>query len=425
MALGGTSSGSRGWLGFLLVLLSLVVEGFDLQAANMAAPNIVSSFGITRADIGPLLSASLFGVLLGAMFLAPLGDRYGRRAIIIGACAAYGLLSLVAAVATSIPQLVALRFLIGIGIGAVLPNALALGGELAPPRLLATATGMIGIGITLGGTIAGAAAGILFQLGYGWQGVFFAGGVLPLVIAALLWLGLPESPAFLAGGAPQARASGRVTALLAPARRPVTLAIWLTFALVLMVAYLLTAWIPLVINAQGYSESQAAWIATIGHGGGMIGGVIASLALARWKWGVVTIFATAAAITLALLASAEWGVAMLSTLIVLQGVFAVGTQNALNGSAGATYPAGMRALGLGWALGVGRVGSVIGPLAGSAALLLGLATPRHFFMLPIVPLLIAAMLALYLYRATNAFSDREDIGLSPQNAPSIRIHPGD
>lgn len=394
----------RGWGGFILILLALVVEGFDLQAANMAAPAIVRSFGITRAEIGPLLSASLFGVLIGAMTIAPLGDRFGRRAIIIGSCVAYGLLSLIAAVATSITELVVLRFLIGIGIGAVLPNALALAGELAPPRLLASATGMIGIGITLGGTIAGAAAAILMPT-HGWQGVFFAGGVLPLLIAVLLWFGLPESPALDRGKARPR--GGNVTMLLTPAHRAITLAIWGAFALVLMIAYLLTGWIPLVINAQGYSESEAAWIATVGHGGGMIGGVIASLMLARWQWPVVAVFATAAAFMMALLASGDWGAAMLSTLLLFQGVFTVGTQNALNGSAGATYPAHMRALGLGWALGIGRVGSVVGPLAGSAALMLGLHTPRLFFLLPIVPLLIAAVLALYLTRATKTHAPGE------------------
>ncbi|MBO9581049.1 MAG: MFS transporter [Sphingobium sp.] len=395
----GTISAGRSWLGFLLVLLSLVVEGFDLQAANMAAPNIVSSFGITRADIGPLLSASLFGVLLGAMFLAPLGDRFGRRTIIIGACTAYGVLSLIAAVATGITELVALRFLIGIGIGAVLPNALALGGEMAPQRLLATATGMIGIGITFGGTVAGAVAAILFKQGYGWREVFMAGGVLPLIIAALLWLGLPESPALKRG---EVRSGGNVLTLLAPGERAKTFAIWLAFGLVLMINYLLTGWIPLIINAQGYSQSEAAWIATAGHGGGVIGGVIASLALARWRWPVVGAFAAMAALVMILLAGADWGATALTALIVLQGVFIVGTQNALNGSAGATYPAETRALGLGWALGVGRVGSVVGPLAGSAALMLGLGQPREFFFLPIVPLLVAAALAAYLTRATKS-----------------------
>ncbi len=127
--------------------------------------------------------------------------------------------------------------------------------------------------------------------------------------------------------------------LLTPDNRGKTLAIWGSFSLVLMVAYLLTGWIPLVINDQGYSQSESAWIATVGHAGGMVGGVMASLLLARWQWPVVAVFATVAAGTMALLASAEWGVVGLTILIVVQGVFAVGTQNALNGSAGATYPA--------------------------------------------------------------------------------------
>jgi MFS transporter, AAHS family, 4-hydroxybenzoate transporter len=396
---GTATSGARSVLGFTLVILSLIVEGFDLQAANMAGPSILAFFEITRAEIGPLQSANLFGVLIGAVLLAPLGDRFGRRTIIISSCAAYGVISLIAAFATTLPQLIGLRFLIGIGIGAVLPNALALAGELAPPRLLAMTTGMIGIGITFGGTLAGAAAAILMP-SYGWQGVFIAGGVLPIFIAFLLWLGLPESPALSAHSENEPR-GGNIGVLLTPEHRNKTLAIWAAFWLVLMIAYLLTSWIPLVINDQGYTPSQSAWIATLGHGGGIIGGVIASLALARWRWPVVAVFATVASITMALLGSANWGVWALTILIVLQGIFTVGTQNALNGSAGATYPAQIRALGLGCALGFGRVGGILGPLVGSAALLLGLSTPRHFFLLPILPLLIAAGLAIYLSRITK------------------------
>jgi MFS family permease len=116
---------------------------------------------------------------------------------------------------------------------------------------------------------------------------------------------------------------------------------------------------------------------------------------------VVAIFATIAALAMLLLASRNWDAGTLAALVALQGFFSVGTQNGLNGSAGAHYPARTRALGLGWALGMGRVGSILGPLAGSAAVLLGLGAPRHFFYLPIVPLLIAALLALYLTRATR------------------------
>ena len=394
---------TRGWFGFLLVTLSLIVEGFDLQAANFAGPAIIEDFGISKAELGPLLSASLFGVLFGAIFLAPLGDRYGRRTIIIWCCFGYGLISLIAAFGTTITQLVILRFLIGIGLGAVLPNALALAGEFAPEKLLAAAAGLVGIGITFGGTLAGAVAAILFRHGYGWQEVFLAGGILPLSIAVLLWFALPESPAFLRGEV-QERAQqkqGNVMLLLTPAERGKTIAIWISFTLVLMIAYLLTGWIPLVIKEQGFSTETATWLATAGHGGGVFGGVVASFMLARRQWPVVALFAAMAAAFMLLLALRSWDVTMLTILLVLQGFFTVGTQNGLNGSTGAAYPPSMRTLGLGWALGLGRVGSIIGPLAGSGALLLGMGAPHHFFYLPIIPLLIAAALAIYLTRITK------------------------
>jgi AAHS family 4-hydroxybenzoate transporter-like MFS transporter len=393
---------SRGWGGFVLILLALVVEGFDLQAANFAAPSILEDFGITRAQIGPLLSASLVGVLVGAVFIGPLGDRIGRRTILIACCLAYGLLSLAAALAASLAQLIALRFLIGIGLGAVLPNALALAGELAPRRHLARATGLVGIGITFGGVVAGAAAAQLLPA-HGWPALFVAGGLLPIGIAGLLWIGLPESPALAtrAAGAPAAGGSG-VKAILAPPLRDRTFAIWLIFALVLMVVYLLTGWVPLLIRDQGYSTATASWIATASHAGGVAGGIVASLLLSRRSWTVVALFAGLAALALGAIALRDWGIAGLSLLLVLVGFFSTGTQNGLNGSCGATYPAAMRASGLGWALGMGRIGSIAGPLAGSLAILAGLAAPRHFFLLPVVPLAIACLLALWLARRTAA-----------------------
>jgi len=388
----------RGWGGFLLILLALVVEGFDLQAANFAAPSIVEHFGIGRAEIGPLLSASLVGVLIGALTIGPLGDRLGRRTILIACCVGYGLISLVAAFATSLGQLIALRFLIGVGLGAVLPNALALAGELAPRRHLARAMGLVGIGISFGGVVAGAVAAQFLPL-YGWPSLFIAGGLLPIAIALMLWIGLPESPALAPADTPRDGASG-VRAILAPERRAITLAIWACFALVLMVVYLLSGWIPLLVKDQGYSTAAASWIATGAHAGGVVGGIFASLMLSRRSWSVVALFAGLAAVSLAIVALRDWGAVSLSLLLVMVGFFSTGTQNGLNGSGGATYPAGMRATGLGWALGMGRVGSILGPLVGSLALLLGLHDPRSFFILPVVPLLIAAALALWLARRT-------------------------
>lgn len=388
-----TDKPARGWGGFLLILLALVVEGFDLQAANFAAPSILEAFKLTRAQIGPLLSASLFGVLIGAVFIGPLGDRIGRRTILIACCVVYGLFSLAAAFASSLTQLIVLRFLIGVGLGAVLPNALALAGELAPARHLARATGLVGIGITFGGVVAGAVAAHFLPT-HGWPSLFIAGGVLPIAIALLLWLALPESPAFVFN--PEAHEKTGVRTILTPAYRARTLVMWITFALVLMTVYLVSGWVPLLVKDQGYSTATASWIATGTHAGGVAGGICASIMLSKRHWRVVAVFAALSAVTCLVLAAVDWGMGALIALLLVLGFFGTGTQNGLNGSAGATYPAAIRASGLGWALGLGRVGSILGPLAGSAAILLGLTQPRHFFFLPVLPFAIAALLALWL-----------------------------
>ena len=137
------------------VLRQAVPGGNSIQAANFAAPAIVKSLGIAKADVGPLLSASLLGVLFGAALIGPLGDRLGRKRLIMGGCLAYGLLSFAAAACGTLWELIVLRFLIGLGLGGVLPNALALASELARRGSEATAAGLIGIGITFGGVLAG------------------------------------------------------------------------------------------------------------------------------------------------------------------------------------------------------------------------------------------------------------------------------
>ena len=392
--------GGRSALHFGLILLALVVEGFDLQAANFAAPDVLDSFGRARAEAGPFLSASLVGVLVGAALVGPLGDRIGRKRVIVTCCLGYGLLTLLSVAAQSFMQLVALRFLVGIGLGGVLPNALALAGELAKPANRARAMALVGIGITLGGVVAGLVAARLIP-DYGWQALFVVGGVLPLVIALILWAALPESTA-LQTERPAGNERPGVRALFARGVASRTLAVWLIFASVLMCVYLLSGWIPLLMSDSGFSPEQAAVIGSAYHAGGVVGGVIASLLLTRGGWPVVVLFAGAAAFTLMVLGAREWSTAAVMALIVLVGLLVTGTQNAINGAGGNAYPAYTRATGLGWALGIGRLGSIAGPLVGSVAVVIGLNEPRHLFFVPVVPMLIAALTAAWLARATRS-----------------------
>lgn len=389
----------HGLRGFWLILIALIVEGYDLQAANFAAPAIVEAFELSRTQVGPLLSASLVGVLFGALFVGPLGDRFGRRRVLVGCCISYGLLSFVAAAAPNLPFLILLRALIGIGLGGFLPNALALAGELAPRGQQSMRTALVGLGITLGGVVAGALSARLMPA-YGWRSVFVAGGILPLLVAALLAIGLPDSPVLRPHmkGAAAMGMFGSVRALLRPANRAISVAIWIIFAAVLMNVYLLSGWIPLLMTDSGLSIADAAWVGTAYHAGGLGGGITASLILARRGWRTVTLSASLAAGVLLILAVHEWSREAVIVLIVALGFFVTGTQNAINGAAGASYPAEIRAAGLGWALGLGRLGSITGPLVGSLAIVLGISHPRQFFAIPILPLLVAAALAFWLGR---------------------------
>jgi len=397
-----TKRGARGWAGFLLIMLALVVEGFDLQAANFAAPDILKDFGLTRAQVGPLLSASLVGVFFGAVFIGPLGDRYGRRMILVLSCLSYGILSLIALMATNLTELIALRFLIGIGLGSVMPNALALAGEFAPQKHLARAMGMVGIGITFGGVVAGMVAAWLLPT-HGWHGIFFVGGILPIAIAAILWLALAESPVLTREAMAKA-GKWQLGAILSPLYRPRTLAIWGIYTFLLMCVYLLGGWIPLLIEDQGYSPRIAALVATAYHGGGVAGGITASLLLSERYWRILALFSGLAALCLAALAATVWELWPLAILITLAGALVTGTQNCINGSTGASYPPEIRAAGLGIALGFGRIGSVMGPLAGSLVVMLGFGAPRHFFILPVLPLAIVCLLGLWLARHTGQTS---------------------
>jgi len=388
------------WLVIGLLLLALVSEGYDLQAASFAAPSILVDLGITQAEIGPMLSASLAGVLIGAIAIGPLGDRLGRKRLIVSGCFAYGVFTLLAALVNSLWPLIILRLLVGIALGGVLPNALALAAELVRPGREAMAAALIGIGITFGGMVAGLAGAVLLPV-YGWRAMFVLGGVLPLVIAGMLQRLLTESPVYLAhrGEGREARQSSvSVVALFRDGMAARTLAIWLIFMAVLMCVYLLTGWIPLLLTQQGFDVGQAALVAAAYQGGGVLGGIVASLLLQRQGWSTVVGFASLACISLGFLIGNVGSTTVLVGGVIATGFFITGMQNAINGAGGVSYPPSLRANGLGWALGIGRIGSIGGPLLGSLAIMLGMTQARQLFALALPPLAIAALAALWLSR---------------------------
>ena len=176
-------------------LLAMMADGFDLLNASIAGPAIIKEWGISRAALGPVFSASLVGFLVGAPFFGYLGDRYGRRVAIISSLLFVGASTLASAWATDLQELLWLRFISGLALGGVLPNVIALNAEFTPKRLRATALVVMLTGIPLGGAVPGLVGATLMPA-YGWPVIFIIGGIVPLVVGLCMIVAIPDSIKF-------------------------------------------------------------------------------------------------------------------------------------------------------------------------------------------------------------------------------------
>lgn len=373
---------------FLLCALVLFVDGFDVQGITYVVPTITREWGLVRGQLWPALTAGLVGVMLGAMLLAPLADRVGRRRVIVYSCVAFGALTLLTLAADSLLSLVVLRFLTGLGLGSALPNALGLASEYAPHKHRALVVMFVGSGISLGAIAAGIAATQLVGP-FGWRAMFVVGGLLPLALAVLLASGLPESIRFAALLANRRDEAKRLLRKLAPAldndidvvsyytpagkatvldlfaggRGVATLCLWIAFFMSLLNVYLAINWLPTSLEASGYTAVQASGMTTVYHVGGVVGTYAFGITMDRLgAHRMVFVALLLAGVGFYTFATAtdmpQWPT---TAVLALAGVGVIGAQVGVNALATITYPVAMRATGLGWALGVGRVGSIVGP----------------------------------------------------------------
>jgi len=412
---------------FLLCAAVLFADGFDVQGITYVAPAISQDWGLARGAFGPTFSAGLLGVLLGAIFIAPLADRIGRRRIMTAACVAFGLCTLATLTAGSLATLLPLRLLTGLGLGAAIPNAIALASEYAPKRWRATTVMFVASGLSVGSVVAGIAASRLIPT-VGWPAIFVIGGVLPLLLAAALGRWLPESLRFLAAlhereadarrwfaaltGTPVAAdarlvaddaEAGKATVvdLFRERRARSTVLLWIAFFMSLLNVYLTVNWLPTSLNASGFSVSDAALLTSIYHSGGVAGiyalGLLMDRVGARPMLVAAFVLAAAGFYTFATMPHLSRGV--MTAVLIATGFGVVGAQGGINTIASMFYPVAMRSTGLGWALGVGRVGSIVGPTIGGL-ILAGAANPRSAYLVCIAPALVgAACVALLSWRA--------------------------
>jgi MFS transporter, AAHS family, 4-hydroxybenzoate transporter len=379
----------------LICAAVLFLDGFDTQAIGYVAPALAKEWGLTKASLGPVFSAGLFGLMIGALLFGPLADRIGRRRIIIFSTLAFGIGTFATAFIQDVNSLLAIRFLTGLGLGGAMPNAIAMTSEFNPRRRRATMVMIMFCGFSVGAALGGLLAAALIPQ-FGWRSVFVVGGVVPLLLVPILAQRLPESVRFLVltGRAPQrvAELLGCISpkASFAPATRfvvhepelagipvlhlfrggrtLVTLLLWVVFFMSLLDLYFLSNWLPTVLNDLGASVSEAAVIGSMLQVGGIVGTFALGSIIDRFSFRALALVYFIAVFAVGAIGHLGHSAILVTLAIFAAGFCIVGGQIAANALAAAFYPTAVRATGVGWALGIGRVGSIVGPLVGGALL---------------------------------------------------------
>lgn len=420
-----------------------LVDGFDAQSIGFVAPVLAKEWGATPAAFGPVFSASLVGMMTGALSLGPVADRFGRKLAAILAVAFMGVFTLATMTCTSIESLLVIRFLTGVGLGGALPNCVALSGEYAPARWRATAIGAMFCGFPLGAMLGGLLAARIIPA-FGWKSVFLVGGIIPLILIPVLAILLPESIRYLVARRKQpariltllrkiepnvqATESSNFTIrettsdgvaiseLFSHGRLLGTLLLWVSFFANLLLYYFLINWPPLLLQQAGLSLSNAILLTALLNFGGILGTIVFARSLDRtgnsrilvWAFVGCTVFTI-------VLGYAGANIPVLIGTVFIVGFCANGALNNLSAVAANLYPTNIRATGIGWGLGFGRVGSIAGPMIGSW-LLLAKVELAHLFSIIALPSLFAAVAMFVLNLRTSSTSTMASAGVEAVTA---------
>lgn len=389
----------RQWLLVVLCFLIVAADGMDVAIMGFLAPSIIQEWEISRAGFGWVMSAAPVGLVIGALTAGPLSDRVGRKTVLLVSVFVFGLCSLLTAFTHSVEAMVVMRLLTGIGLGAAMPNTTTLLSEYLPERRRSLLITVMFIGFGVGSAIVGFAAGWMIPH-WGWRSVLVAGGVLPLALLPLLAFYLPESVRLMiVRGVPDERIAktlGQVcrvrfdatVSFFAPeppvqSQKPIgvlfsdgykviTISLWVTYFMGLLVIYLITGWLPTLMKDAGLPISQAANIVAMFQTGGIVGAVLTGWIMDKVK--PTLVIGTAylgGAICVLGMGNAGATSDLMPLWMLAAGFFMNGAQTGLNAFAPASYPTIARATGVSWMQGMGRFGSILGSAVGGILLGVG------------------------------------------------------
>ena len=394
--------------------LIIIFDGYDLVIYGVVLPTLMKDWGLTALQAGLLGSCALLGMMVGALAFGSLSDRIGRRKAITTCVVLFSGVTFINGFARTPEEFALCRLIAGIGIGGVMPNVIALMNEYSPNRLRGRLISIIFAGYAVGGMIS-AALGMLLIPTWGWSSVFFVAAV-PLFVLPLLVRQLPESINFLlrkgqvnsaqqllqsaepsytpqpddtfhleAGQAPKVS----IVQIFQDGRLTNTLLLWLAFCCSLLMIYGISAWLPKLMSTAGYGVNSSIGFLLVLNFGAIIGSVFGGWLADRFGLGrVLLCFLVSSSVVLSLMA-VKGPLPVLYVLIAIAGGGTFGAQILANAFAVQYYPAHIRSTGLGWAMGIGRIGAIIGPMLGAA--LHGAQLPMEFsFLAFAIPGLIGA-----------------------------------
>lgn len=421
-----------------LCALLIFFDGFDLQAISYAAPAVSKALGISRPMLGPVFSAGLAGLTAGALVFGLLGDRWGRKTVFILCGLVFGLASFGTATAGSLQALLIWRLAAGFGLGGATPIAITIATDYCPKHWRAALTMIMYCGFTTGGVFGGWISS--FVLPYGWETLFYIGGALPILFAPILMLALPETAEFLVN---QNRRPDRIRRILSKVRpgyaappdarfvlehqnasgfQPMelfrhgravkTLLLWGVFWCSLVALFAFTTWMPTLLTSEGLSPTQIVGVTGAVQGGGILGSLIFARVIMRMRpFLMVAIGYLLSSACLVLFSRMPAEYPLLFGAGLLTGTCLVGTQNLLNAMSAQLYPPAIRSTGVGWAIGVGRSGAIVGPSIAGVLLAYQFSAP-DLFLFAAIPPAVAGLVAFQLLAVLGRESRADAISLA-------------
>ena len=410
-----------------LCLFFNMLDGFDITAMAVVASAVSTDLQLTPDKLGWIFSFALAGMMGGAMFLAPVSDIIGRRKLIILSVALIGISIIFTATATTLTEFVILRFISGLGAGAMLASQAALASEYSPDKYKTLSVAAVTSGYPMGAMMTSVIAGYIMPE-YGWRGMFWFGGLLTLSMVVVAWLFIPESLKYLFQRRPddaldrinkilkklhkepidempevleedhhQTGFAKGMLQLLDADQRTKTITLWTAFLLCFSTLYFLMSWIPKLMEDSGYSAAVGRDAFFLFNLGGVIGIYLMGWLSTRYKLtNLILYLSLTAAVGMVIFAMAPNQLNLLLGMTLLIGIVQQGGFTGLYAVAAKAYPTHIRSTGIGWAIGLGRFGAVVGPAVAGYLIAAGLDMSANYIIFA-VPMAVGGLIAYRLH----------------------------